>query len=265
MRNNQETKLILPILAEKLESLYKWEEENRTKSILEINAEPQLKDHLGIFYDSLNLIFDLTINFGNPNDDELTIQYIGIRLFNDAVASFKLMLAGYYQISFNIQRDILETGFLLDYFTSYPEKIQHWKQCSNSQRQKFYTPAKVREALDRRDGFTQKKREKIYKNMCEYASHVSYPGIKLVASNGFAKIGPFFDKKYLKSCIQELAMRIPQFTLIYLGLFKNLPPKFLKTKVDFIASLKAWSQKYFNIKIENIDTNELKKLVDLIQ
>lgn len=265
MRNNQETKFILPILPAKFESLYKWEEEIRTKSLLEINTEPELKDHLRIFYDSLNLLFNITIDYENPNDDELTIQYIGIRLFNDAVASFKLTLAGYYQISFSIQRDIVETGFLLDYFISYPDKIRHWKQCSNYQRQKFYAPAKIRKALDKRDGFTQNKREKIYKDMCQYASHVSYPGIKLVAPNGFAKIGPFFDKKYIKSCLQELAKYVPYFTLIYLRLFKTLPSTFLKTKVDFIAALKAWNQKYFDMKLENVDTDELKKLVDLTQ
>ena len=258
IRNNKETKLILPILPKNLETLYKEEEEIKTKSILEINTKPQLKDSLDIIYDSLNLIYDLTTSYRNPNNDELIIQYIGIRLFNDAVTSFKLMLAGYYQISFNIQRDILEVGFLLDYFTLYPNKIQHWKQCTDSQRRKFYAPSKVRKALDKRDDFTQKKRENIYKDMCKYASHVSYPGIKLVAPNGLAKIGPFYNDKYLKSCIQELAMRVPYFTLIYSGLFNNLPPKFLKIKVAFLSSLNTWSHKYFNIKLENIDVNELK-------
>jgi len=114
---NDKSNLILPWLPENLESLNKQEEENRTQSILQINADPKLKDHLEIVYASLNMLYNITISYKNQTDDELTIQYIGIRLFNSIVSSFKLLLTGYYQSSVILQRDILEIGFLLDFFS----------------------------------------------------------------------------------------------------------------------------------------------------
>jgi len=237
-------------LPENLISLYKEEENIRKKSIKEINYKSPfkeyLKEHLNIFYNSLNFVFELTIGYKNLSEDEQTIQFIGGRLFNDAAVAFKLMLAGYYQISFSIQRDIFETGCLLDYFTSNPEKIKHWKKCSNDERQKFYRPVKIREYLDKRDPFIKNEREKKYKILCEYASHPSYTGIKLLPPYGqlAKKIGPVFDEKLLRSCIEELTIWASCFTLIYSRLFKKIPHEFQKMRDDFSILLKAWSNKY---------------------
>lgn len=44
------SKIITPWLPENLESLHKHEEELRTKSILEINADQNLKDQLIVLY-----------------------------------------------------------------------------------------------------------------------------------------------------------------------------------------------------------------------
>ena len=115
--------LILPWLPEQFESLNKEEDRIRTRSILQINSEPDLKAHLEIIQASLNILFHLSIDYKNQTDDEQTIQFLGIRLFNTIIISLKLLLTGYYQGSAFIQRDILETGFLLDYFTIDPSKI----------------------------------------------------------------------------------------------------------------------------------------------
>ena len=37
----------------------------------------------------------------HQGDDELTLQFLGIRLFNAAAASIKLALSGYYQKAFD--------------------------------------------------------------------------------------------------------------------------------------------------------------------
>ena len=251
-------------LPDNLESLYKEEKKIRKESIKEIIIKSpfkeHFKEHLNIFYNSLNLTFELTISYKNPSEDEQTIQFIGGRLFNDAAAAFKLMLAGYYQISFSIQRDIFETGCLLDYFTSHPDKIKHWKQCSNKERQEFYRPVKIREALDKRDGFTQSERKEKYKILCEYASHPSYNAIKLLPPYGQLdkKIGPAFDEKLLRLCIEELTMLASCFTLIYSRLFKKIPHEFQKMRDDFSISLKAWSNKYLPERHQWI-----KKLIDM--
>lgn len=256
------SEIITPRLTENLESLHKYEEEIHTKSVLEINADPKLKDQLAIIQESLNMIFDLTKSYKNQTDNELTIQYIGVRLFNSIVSALKLLLSGYYQVSVIIQRDILETGFLLDYFLTDKSKIQGWKTSSNKDRLKKYSPAVIRQALDQRDGFKGKQREQMYKLLCEYAAHPTYPGFKMVAPKGSGEIGPFFSAKYLKGTIEELSLRVPLFSIIYLSHFENLPPEFLRIRTEYLVNLKNWSQKYLKIDLSHIDVGSLAKQVN---
>ena len=56
--------------------------------------------------------------------DSVTIQLLGIRLFNASASALALMLMGYYQNSVTMLRDLLETGFLIDYFAIDRPKIQ---------------------------------------------------------------------------------------------------------------------------------------------
>jgi hypothetical protein len=68
-----------------------------------------------------------TIDHTSRSDAEATTQMLGVRLFNAAASGLKLALSGYHQTAFNQARDIMETGFLLDYFRTSPDKIQVWK------------------------------------------------------------------------------------------------------------------------------------------
>lgn len=261
---DDKTDLILPWLPEKLESLHKQEEENRTTSILHINADSELSDQLEIVYASLDMIFNFTIEYEPQTDDELTVQFIGIRLFNSIVSCLKLLMAGYYQCSVILLRDILETGFLLDYFSIDPSKISDWKDSNEEERYKKYRPLEIRKELDNRDGFNGKERGKIYQILCEYAAHPTYPGFKLIAPEGKGKIGPFFDSEYLKPIIQELAMRVTPFTLVYITHFKKPTPHFLKIQTNFLSNLKTWAQKHLKFDLSHIDIDSLKDLAKLL-
>jgi len=246
-------KLILPWLPENLENLNKQEEKIRTNSILLINAETSLKEHLKIIYDSLILIHDFTISYENQNDEELIIQYLGTRLFNSIISSIKLLLAGYYQGSVVFQRDILEVGYLLDFFTIDQAKISDWKKSDKQHRFDKYRPKVIRERLDKRDGLAEKNRSKKYHIMCEYAAHVTYPGFKLVSPKKLVKIGPFFDLNYLTFITQELAMCVPLFALIYISHFENIPTNFQTLKTDYMNKLRIWANKHLRLDFKELD------------
>jgi hypothetical protein len=256
------SEIITPYLTDNLESLHKHEGELHSKSVLEINSDPRLKDQLEIIQESLNLIFDLTKSYKSQNDNELSIQYIGIRLFNAIVVSLKLLLSGYYQVSAIVQRDILETGFLLDYFLSNKEKIKEWKKSTNKERLKKFSPRVIREALDKRDGFKGKKRMQAYQLLCEYAAHPTYPGFQLVSPKGLGELGPFFDDKFLRATIEELSLRVPLFVIIYLSHFDDLPTEFLKIRTDFLLHLKSWAEKYLNTDLSHVDLETISEEVD---
>jgi hypothetical protein len=258
------TEIITPYLTDNLESLCKDERELHTKSVLEINSDPQLRDQLIILQESLNLVFDLTKSYKNQSDDELTIQYIGIRLFNSIAVSLKLMLSGYYQSSAIIQRDILETGFLLDYFLSNQDKIKVWKKSTNKERNQKFKPVIIRIALDKRDGFNGKIRMKAYQLLCEFAAHPTYPGFQMVSPRGFGELGPFFDKKFLKATLEELSLRVPLFVIIYLNHFKKLPTSFLKVRADYLIHIKEWAQKYLGADLSNVDIETIGKDAEIL-
>lgn len=235
---NNKTNILLK-LPKNLQSLHEHEEKIHKKSVLRINTHHELKEHLDIVYSSLNVIFN-TRFYEAQTDDELTIQALGIRLFNSIVSSLKLLLAGYYQSSVMIQRDILETGFLLDYFSIYPSKISDWSNCNSRDRRINYGPKVIRDELNERDGVVESKRDETYKLMCELATHPTYRGFDLIAPEGLAETGPFYHLRFLIAIFKELAKWVPLFTLIHLNHFKNkkLPSKLLVARNEFIDKLK---------------------------
>jgi hypothetical protein len=258
------SEIINPWLPENLESLHKHEEEIRTKSVLEINSDKNLKDQLVIIQESLNMIFDVTKSYKAEDKIELTIQYIGARLFNSTVTAIKLMLSGYYQNSVMLQRDIVEIGFLLDYFLSDKPKIEKWINSSTKERMDNFSPTSVRKALDDRDGFEGKKRQEIYRLMSELATHPTYAGFKLLAPDGKVHLGPFFNVKYLKHLIHELALRVPNFTVIYISHFEKLPSTFMKVRVEYLAKIKEWAQRYLKSDLSHLDIDGLQEQVEFV-
>ncbi len=241
-------KIILPELPENLSNLHLEEEKIRTNSLLNLNSSKEQRKNIDLLQNTLNILFDITIEHEHGSDNEWTIQKLGLRLYNTISASFKLLLSGYYQTAFSQQRDILEILFLLDYFNAFPDKIDEWKSASNANRIKNFSPGAIRKALDKRDGFVDKKRERHYKMFCEYAAHPSFIGIiKLTTPTGKTtnQIGPFFDEKLLINCFFELVKLSQYAIVIYLSLF-DVPAKYLPQKLSFLNDSKAWFYQYKN-------------------
>jgi hypothetical protein len=254
--------IIIPELPDKLKNLSKREEKIKSDSIILLKSDAILDRRLTAYELAMDTVYSLVKDHKNINDDELTIQYVGIRLFNTLSVSLHLMLSGYYQISFAIQRDIIEMYFLLDYFLYIPEKIAEWKNISNEERIKNYSPVKIRDILDKRDGLINKKRDKKYKMFCEYAAHVSYAGNKLVAPKGLGEIGPFFDDKYLKSCFTDLIENSFYAVLLFMGHFKNIKDKnILKSKTGFLKEIADWYKERYKAEPQ-IDFNKIDELLD---
>lgn len=250
-----------PVLPENLDNLHQYIEEIRAGSTELIAKEPRAKDDIDIIFSGLGVLFDITNAHECVSDNELTVQFLGLRLFNTITSSIELLLNGYYQSSVILMRDLLETGYLLDYFTINTDKIEQWKNCTNKERQRKFQPAKLRQALDKRDGFEERNREHIYQAVCEYAVHPTYLGNKLVAPDGLGIIGPFFDNRYLRALLKELAMRVPYFVLVYLAHFPDLPLEFTPIKDKFVADCNVWSGLHAVGGQAHLDTSGLSELL----
>jgi hypothetical protein len=233
-----------------LTSLHKHEEELRARSLAAIEADAPLSDHWNLVAEAMNAIFAFTHDHAHESENELTLQYLGIRLFNAAGASVKLALSGYYQKAFDQVRDVIETYFLVDYLSTYPEKIDEWKHADKKKRISHFGPGVIRNALDKRDGYTSGERKKIYDLISELASHASYPGISLTTTGpaNMAQVGPFFDEKKLATWLQEMAMRLSHAAMILASNPEGSDLKLLMTRRHYLEIVNKWWSKYRDMK-----------------
>jgi hypothetical protein len=229
-----------------INSLYQHEEELRAKSLGAIRGRADSSDHFDVISEAMNAIYAYAHDHPHQCDDELTLQLLGIRLFNAAAASVKLAHSGYYQKSFDQVRDVLETSFLVDYLRTTPAKIAEWKAADKKTRIALFGPGVIRNALDKRDGFASGARKKIYDLISEQASHASYRGFAFVMNDkNMGEIGPFYDEKKLMAWVQELAMRLGHAAIILLSDFKGLDRELEAAREHYLGVMDGWRAKYF--------------------
>jgi hypothetical protein len=204
---------------------HKHEEKLRAESMALINADVELSRRLLVIEKAMKVIFGYTIEHTSRSENEATVQLLGIRLFNAAASGIKLALSGYYHTAFQQARDIMETGFLLDYFGTSPEQIAVWKAADRATRRKIFDPVKIREALDKRDGDTRMRRAEQYRRLSELASHATWRGFAMTTRQGFGELGPFVEPINLKAWLHEMVLRLGPSAVIYANHFPNADPK----------------------------------------
>ena len=177
-----------------IEETHQHEEKLRQESIALIEGDTELSRRLEMIQKAMALIFAYTIDYSSKSEDENTMQLLGIRLFNAGASGLKLALSGYYQTAFHQARDIMEIGYLLDYFRTSPEQRSLWKHADYKTRRKLFDPVKIRIALDERDNDQTLKRAEEYNKLSELASHATFRGFRLTTRGGFGELGPFVEK-----------------------------------------------------------------------
>jgi hypothetical protein len=170
-----------------------------------IQADEKLLLHLNIT-ESVMDILDAFRQLDTKDEDLKVVQFLGIRQFNALASAIKLMNSGYYQKSALILRDVLETVFLIDLFGTDRSTITKWRCAGKAARLKAFMPVRVREALDKRDGFTSNKRADLYALFSDLAGHASMEGIPMLKQKGSDDIylGPFFDVTSLEATLSEM-------------------------------------------------------------
>jgi hypothetical protein len=234
-----------PAAKDNLTSLHDHEESIRTESLALIAKRADLTDHLALVQEAMNAIWAFTQAHVHNSDDELTFQFLGIRLFNAAAVSIKLALAGYYQKAFVHVRDILETYFLVDYLRSNPAKVAVWKMADKRQRAREFSPMKIRDELDKRSGYVEGARKAAYDLISENASHATYRGFHLTTQGGLGKIGPFIDELKLQAWLEEMAKRFGHAAIVLLFDFEGQDHKLDLTRGHYLNVMNEWGGKYY--------------------
>lgn len=209
----------------------------RAESVALIQSDPELLKRLAIVQKAMAIIFGFTLDHTSLSDNEATMQMLGIRLFNAAASGVKLALSGYYQTAFQQARDIMETGFLLDYFRTSPEKIAVWKTADRATRRKLFDPVQIRKALDERDGDTRMRRATEYSRLSELAFHATWRGFILTARDGFGELGPFVEVINLKAWLHEMVLRLGPSAVMYANQFPKADHRLVQLFQEFGTEL----------------------------
>lgn len=228
-------------LPDNLESLHRQEEQLRAKALELVAQEPKLALHVAVVEEAMNL-GDVFRQFPTDDEDLKVIQLLGMRLFNAFGASLKLAMSGYFQNSALVMREILETVFLIDLFRGDRNLIAKWRFADKKTRMKEFSPVKVREALDKRDGFTGKKRAEIYEMFSELAGHPTMNSSLMMRpqKGGDAVIGPFIEETSLEATLSEMGRLAVQAGQQLLGFVPVDWTPALEPRLAFAEKTKQW-------------------------
>ena len=234
------------IIPQNLASLHSAEEQMREKARSMIAADPRLQLHLAVTEAAMDLAD--TLRKFDTNDENLKVaQILGMRTFNAFAASIKLTLSGYHQNSALILRDVMETVFLLDLFAGDPTLIERWRFADKKARMKDFSPVKVREALDARDGFTSKKRFGMYELFSELAGHPNMKSSWMMRpqKDGDAVIGPFMEATALEAVISEMGRLAIQVGEKIDRFFPSNWDQGMPSRVAFAQQKKNWTNTFY--------------------
>lgn len=258
--------IITPFLPEKLNSLFTEEERIRTASILAINGDPALKDHIELIQECMDMLFCIAYEHKlGASEEEQVIYGLGIRLFNSTATTLKLTTSGYHQGAVSFLRDIVEIGFLLDYFKHNPNSIKIWKNSKDKKDRAQFRPVKIREILDKRDGFQEKKREAMYSLLSKHGTHATFGGFQLVTQNNNFVIGPFESEKILRALTEEICKVLPYVVVIYITHWSTSSLIILKQKYHFLECAQKWWKQYMNSNFDEFNIEEIGTMIAALE
>lgn len=197
--------------------LHQGEEELRGKALAIVAADADMQAHLAVAERAMNLLDVFVRQQSEATDDGRAVQHLGIRVFNGFAAAWKLMSTGYFQKAGLIQRDLVETIYLVNFFYIYPEKIAIWRMAERKQLLNDFGPGQIRKALDAHTGKGKSRREAIYQKFSMLAAHPSKSGFEMLRPKGGdgAVIGPFMDPTALRALLEEQGMLATQAGLAF--------------------------------------------------
>jgi hypothetical protein len=231
-------------------ALGEHEAQLRAQSLDIIAADEALLDHLHMIEGAMAAAYAHVISRPDRTPDELTIQKLGIRLFNDLASALSQGLAGYYQQAFDTLRDLVELQFLFDDFSGDRSRIARWAGIGRRDREREFSPRAVRERLDKRYAHVGQKRRAVYQRFCTLASHASPEGFRLTAPNGDAIIGPFIEPRFVRGLIEETAVVGLQAAINFTSLLPAHTDEERQAKQAFLHRGGPWLEKYMPDEVE---------------
>ncbi len=209
-----------------------------------IASDPDLSRHIDIINSSLNFLSRLPELHQESNDNELMLLRLAVRCFNSGASALRLLKCGYFQPAMTMVRDLIEVYFLMDLFSRDNQALVDWRTMSEKDRKNNFKPVRVRERLDKMDGFTGGKRRAAYDLFSQHAAHVNPNGHSLISPDNMTRIGPFSDYGLFRAGLEEVATHLGMAAVIVCNLIKTDQPGALVEKTSFLSALQNWKANY---------------------
>lgn len=213
-----------------------------------IASDEDLARHLNLINSCLDFLSQLPELHRETNEDELSLLRLSIRCFNSGASALRLLRCGYFQPAMTMVRDLIEVYFLMDLFIKEPQAFNDWRTMSEKDRKEHFKPVRVRERLDKIDGYKERKRQKTYNVFSQHAAHVNPNGHHLISPGNVTRIGPFPDFGLLRAGMVELATHLGFASVVVCNLVKTDQEEALRVKAVFLSQLGAWKDHYFGEK-----------------
>lgn len=184
-----------------------WRAEDALMSWAEeiLLGEQYLQDHIVMIEAYMDCVEFMRIS-GKKGDRHTALGGLFLRTFDAMSHCIRGALSGNYSGSAMYARDLLETQFLIAYLMEETGRPEAWLRAKPDTVRRDYPPRKIREALDERDGFKERKRKKNYDALSALGIHPT-PAALAMKRDGTKSInsGPFKQAQLLEACIQEAA------------------------------------------------------------
>lgn len=200
--------------------------------------------HLSTIERCMDTLQYVRMHTAQMSEDQTIVALLGASVFNACGAAIRLIFCGYYQAAGQHVRYILESGWLIDYLKMDTALVQTWKSTSEEDRQKVFAPYKVRNALDKRDGFKTKEREKHYKRLCVLCGHPTFAGFAMLRPepNADAHMGPMLVPELLDALLQELVKCSVVAVNAFIRFFPPVTPQDYSERIRLLEGHNEWSK-----------------------
>lgn len=256
--------------------LHDHQQKLRALSIRSLEKSPDHSLHLKMIERSLDLLNVLVEKAPAANDDQLTVQLLGLRIANDLMGCLQLCLAGSCQSGVMLLRDAFETTLLVDYFHHAPSRIGIWRGFTAKDEHLPPTEKKgkvteefralsIRSTLDARDGDVTFRRKNRYKLLCDLGAHPTSVGIALTrGDDGTPYWGPFFRENLLFATIEELTWVAMEAAFVVGHHFDLQASPHIAVDIGFYETMSRWNEHFFNVPHQADRFAELQVLVGLV-
>lgn len=238
---------------------------SKSKTLIEDDKYRSL--HISTIERCMDTLQYVRMNTPEMSEDQTIVALLGASIFNACGAAIRLLLSGYYQAAGQHIRYVLETGWLIDYLKTDPALVQTWKTTPEEERQKIFAPYKVRKALDDRDGFKMKEREKHYKMLCVLCGHPTFAGFAMLRpeQNADAHMGPMLVPGLLDATIQELVKASIVAVNAFIRFFPPVTVADYRERLNLLEGHSEWSKEIFGKEVDKDYFDNLKALLQEIE